>query len=106
MMHDVFHSRTNPAVGTPSDILEVVRILLVMPVADEERAAAVCNALLERPIVASVPGAERQGVGLHLYNLEIRCVDVIEVSLGDHAGLVPHVVWLPVARSLYRVAEL
>ena len=87
MVHDVLHSRTDPAVSGSPDNLEVVRIPIMVLMADYERAASVCNALQEAPVVSRIPGTEDQGVLLHLYYLEVRCVDAVEVSGGDHCGV-------------------
>lgn len=75
MMHDVLDGRINPAISTSSDLLEMIRILLMVPVADQERAMAVRHAFQERPVVACVRGAKGQSVILKLYDFKVRCVD-------------------------------
>lgn len=74
-MHYVLDSRVNPAISTPSNLLEMVRIRLMMLVADQERAVAVRHAFQERPEVSCVPGTDDQGEVLHIYDFKVRCID-------------------------------
>ena len=70
-MHDVLDGRMNPAISTSSNLLEMIRILLMVPVANQERAVAIRYAFQECPVVSCVFGTEGQGVVLYPYNFKV-----------------------------------